>query len=1050
MSNRHSIRIFLASPKDTAEARQGVADVVETIAHDPAYRERVEIELRRWDDPNRPVPLSFRRNPQADVVEYTGDPSDCDLLVALFRHVFGSPLPEKDEGRDYGLSPDGDPWTGTEWEISQALQAGREVWIWRDKTEWIADSGWSRQERDARYQQYNRVLDFIDECKDETGTIRRGVLEYGSAEQLKKELDGRLRAWISKRRASAPLPPTSPTAGVAPASLLEQSLRAYLDDRLASEFADRVERYVPMAGLARESRSPHNGRRDLRFAPRLDYCARDGAGFYGEAVPHDDVLTVYRGLPAGRQARLAVLGEPGAGKSFSLERLFCALAEEVLLQPDGARRPAPLLLRLGDWTTPDQSLEQFLAAHLHEAGQPALAGQWQVLRRERPLVLLLDAFNEIPVGQRAAKARQVQAMAGDTRWAAVIVSCRERDFTQELLLPFDTLTLQPLTPPQVLAYLERWEGGAEPDAAAHERAAAQFWRLAAGDEADAARAVWHTWQQAGADFSLFWCAEDVPKQDPDVNSKTSWPDDQLWRRIRHNPRSLLRLAGSPFWLAMLVERGLIGSALLEDRLSLVDEFLSSAHDDGARLYRDRRQTPEQIPDRSVWTAALQALALALQQGAAADRVRRAADARERDSAADDETGAQTRLPRAQVLALLSAEMLEFSIGVQVLKESAGQVHFHHQLLQEALSARALLAACTADPDGARAFWPATHWWARNGWEVVAEMAAESLGDDPAAAVALVRWLAVAQPEVAAQVWQSLGAPALSEACRDELRQAWLPGMTDPGLWPRPEARAAIGRAMAVFDLDNRPGIGLRPDGLPDIDWVEFNDRLPFIYQEAEHPGLPPFALSRYLVTHRQFQAFVEAPDGFADRRWWTDFEDQYATAPRSVWWPEPNCPREKVTWFEALAFCRWLSARLGEDIRLPSERQWERAARGRDGWQYPSAARNYPVGHSNGNESQIEGGTYLQRTCAVGLYPQGATREGGLLDMTGNVWEWCSDAIRPKDEVNGVVTTVGRVLRGGSWLNDFEGLCASFRGVTPPDGGNDLIGFRVCRASPIF
>lgn len=1036
MSSRHSIRIFLASPKDTAEARQGVADVVEAIAHDPAYRERVEIELRRWDDPNRPVPLSFRRNPQADVVEYTGDPSDCDLLVALFRHVFGSPLPEKDEGRDYGLSPDGDPWTGTEWEISQALQAGREVWIWRDKTEWIADSGWSRQERDARYQQYNRVLEFIDECKDETGTIRRGVLEYGSAEQLKKELDGRLRAWISHR--SAPSPRADDLPSEDPAAARARRVQDHLDT-LIDRLAQHEPRYVPLSGTETAEQRLERVLKDVVMPSDVVFEAFGfetgcgggrGAAVAQEPVAYADVLDAYRALPQrGTVRRLAVLGEPGAGKSFSLGRIACELARRARAD---AAQPVPVLVALGLWTDPDEPLEAFIARCSlpppPKGSAPAditprlLPTDLQVLRAEGRLLLLLDAVNEIPPGQRRDKAEAIAALAQDGHLAALVLSCRQRDFEAELQsrLPFDTLRLLPLRPWQVRDFLRQTLVLAHGEADGARRAEDKFWQIAGGE---ALRATWQVWAQAGASFELFWTAEDVPHENPNVVSMTTGEQEQLWYAARDNRRSLMRLAENPFRLFVMMQLPTIPP----NRAQLFGGFLKVLHRRESAL----RSADGSVPPLPAWRAVLVQVAEALQQA---------------DGWAGDD-GARTALARADWPAALTDEMLTFSIDASVLQLVGDELRFTHQLLQESLAADVLLNTCRDGRQSARDFWPTGLGWARTGWEVVAEIAAEACEGDPPALVGLIGWLAETAPKVAADVWHHAGQPPLPAALLVRTKAQWFARMTDIRREPDPVARAAIGCWLGRLGLDDRSGIGLRPDGLPDIDWVEFNDGRPFVYQKAEHPGLPPFALSRYLVTHRQFQAFVEAPDGYADLRWWQGFEEQHAAAPRPARWPEPNCPRETVTWFESVAFCRWLSMRLGEEIRLPHEREWERAARGHDGWQYPSADLEYPVGHANGNESRLEGGNYLRRTCAVGLYPQGATREGGLLDMAGNVWEWCSDAYASQDESKSMKSTIGRVLRGGSWERPVNRLRMTIRNLGRPDFGYFSFGFRICRPS---
>ncbi|MEY4754699.1 MAG: hypothetical protein RJA44_2374, partial [Pseudomonadota bacterium] len=392
-----TVRIFLASPSaDTLDARARVVAVIREIGADALYSVHVQLNLQRWDDPARPVVCNRAGNPQQDIIQQVGSPADCDLVIGIFAHTMGGTLPPE---RFAPLAGRDEPWFCTEWEVEQALQAGRDVWIWHDQRPLTDNTAKAKRQSLA-------VSEYIERHNPPGGPMREGYNLFKDEGDLADKLRHGLREWL--RRKFIPVSTHQVPVTAAVLNPVEQQLHRYLDNRLANEFDDRAERYVPLAGLERVSRSPHNGRRNLRFAPRLDYSACDGAGGYGEPVPHDDVLAVYRNLPAERQKRLAVLGEPGAGKSFSLERLFCALAEAVLPPADGVSQPAPLLLRLGDWTDPQQTLAQFLEAHLRDAGQPLLAGQWQELRRQRPLVLLLDAYNEIPVGQRRDKAQQVQ------------------------------------------------------------------------------------------------------------------------------------------------------------------------------------------------------------------------------------------------------------------------------------------------------------------------------------------------------------------------------------------------------------------------------------------------------------------------------------------------------------------------------------------------------------------------------------------------------------------------------------------------------------------
>jgi hypothetical protein len=225
----------------------------------------------------------------------------------------------------------------------------------------------------------------------------------------------------------------------------------------------------------------------------------------------------------------------------------------------------------------------------------------------------------------------------------------------------------------------------------------------------------------------------------------------------------------------------------------------------------------------------------------------------------------------------------------------------------------------------------------------------------------------------------------------ELRDAWLPRLADTRRESAPAARAAIGSALGRLGLDHRPGVGLTPDGLPDIDWVAIPGGR-FVYQDGERRTCEPFRIARYPVTHARFQTFVDDPDGYPRDRWWKGLTAP-GRQPQPARWPIANHPRETVSWHEAMAFCVWLTERLGLGawgllIRLPTEPEWERAARGTEGLVYPWG-NDYRAGYANIDETWDGAGTHaLGQTSPVGLYPQGALPEG-VRDLSGNVWE-CS------------------------------------------------------------
>ena len=144
-------------------------------------------------------------------------------------------------------------------------------------------------------------------------------------------------------------------------------------------------------------------------------------------------------------------------------------------------------------------------------------------------------------------------------------------------------------------------------------------------------------------------------------------------------------------------------------------------------------------------------------------------------------------------------------------------------------------------------------------------------------------------------------------------------------------------------------------------------------------------------------------------------------------------------WYDAVAFCRWLSAKTGTRIRLPTEWEWQQAATGGD------PQREYPWkgGWDASRCNSVESG--VGRTTAVGMYLQGAT-EQGVLDMAGNVWEWC---LNTYEELDTRITTGGlRVFRGGSWDYSPGYLRVSTRNWLYAVTRLSYIGFRLAQDLP--
>ncbi|NOZ53886.1 MAG: formylglycine-generating enzyme family protein [Gammaproteobacteria bacterium] len=273
-------------------------------------------------------------------------------------------------------------------------------------------------------------------------------------------------------------------------------------------------------------------------------------------------------------------------------------------------------------------------------------------------------------------------------------------------------------------------------------------------------------------------------------------------------------------------------------------------------------------------------------------------------------------------------------------------------------------------------------------------------------------------------------------------QNWLDELSD--IRTEPPRRLTIGDQLAERG-DPRPGVGLDENRLPDIDWVQIPAGA-FVYGEGkseQHLALDTFYISRFTITNIQYQTFID-DGGYKNERWWRDLKNPEA---EESGWSHPNRPKTNVAWYEAVAFCRWLSVQLGDEIQLPTEQQWEKAARGSDGRHYPWG-QAYQIGYANVNEKAKNDGSWcLKETTAVGVYPQGNSPLG-IADMAGNVWEWCLNKHDTPEVSTADISGRPRVLRGGSWFFGSENARAFARNGDYPDGRDGSRGFRVCCVLP--
>lgn len=249
-----------------------------------------------------------------------------------------------------------------------------------------------------------------------------------------------------------------------------------------------------------------------------------------------------------------------------------------------------------------------------------------------------------------------------------------------------------------------------------------------------------------------------------------------------------------------------------------------------------------------------------------------------------------------------------------------------------------------------------------------------------------------------------------------------------------EERRSVGGYLVELG-DPRKGTGVSAKGTPDIDWVSVNGGRVVLVGDALNKTLENFKIARYPVTNAQFQAFIDAEDGYSNAAWWKDLKEQEPTKPR---WSEVSAPRETVSWYQAVAFCRWLSDRLGYLVRLPTVFEWQHAATNGE------EKRIYPWGSLWEDNRCNSSESLLDRTTMVGLYPQGTWR-GGPLDMAGNVWEWCLNKDDYPKDVQIDRSGDSRELRGGSSSHESKSCRVTAGSFYKPAYRNCDIGFRLLR-----
>lgn len=790
---------------------------------------------------------------------------------------------------------------------------------------------------------------------------------------------------------------------------------------------------------------------------------------YPEGQVSGDDFTDFVPLPLWEAIRVTpravILGDPGAGKSTFVRKLLGLQAAALLKQcdpiPGFADELLPVLIVLRelvvdlDWgalekLSGSQQRKELLAhiyQHLeHDLKRTSAEASIELIQHaleNGKVLLVLDGLDEVPQHHRKAVRQLVSALLSEYQVERLIITCRIRSYTGSAVFEnFQTFTIRPFEQKKIRGFVKAWYG-----------TQAQLGLVAERDL-----------QTRIQDLSMAAISDNL-------------------REISSNPMMLTSMA--------IIHQKEIG--LPKERVRLyklvVDVLL-------------RRWQKYKVGEKQL-APSPELAAFMLDEIRLLNVIERLAYEAHQSGKGDKENA---DLPRMRALEILEQKEYMQSLRLAeefldyvdqrsgLLKGNGGELEkptsysFPHRTFQE------YLAGCYMVRD--RLPWREYYQRASEGdhWSLAAQLGAEELYYNRRAkhtvmdlAYQLMPAELNTEQDARAALWS---AQVANIADVDEIKAdtetpnggekylASLPTRILPLLSGSlsPNERAEAGRIFAQVGDPREEVMTITKLIFCRIPAGEF-----IMGEENEEDNklrkltLPEYFISQYPITNAQFDAFVKA-EGYKQEKYWHEakqheywskdgFKGRFEKEPRQIpvdfGYPLTlgNHPVVGITWYEALAFTRWLNEQIQQAgtfkvlnekdlvpfnkkwqvVTLPNETEWEKAARGTDG-------RNYPwKGEYNPNFANTSE-TGIKFTSAVGCFPQGASLYG-LQDASGNVWEWMRND--NKSEKDDFLSKEIKALRGGSFLNQSDDARCAYRHGVDPDDGYWYSGFRVV-VSPVF
>jgi hypothetical protein len=944
------LRVFLASPGDVADERGLAIKVVEELPYAPGLLGKITTRTVAWDKPVEGTPMLATLTPQEAIATQLPRPSECDFVVVILWSRIGTPLPPQ------WVKPDGGRYlSGTEWECREAMEAAKrygkpDVLIYYRTEE--PKIGLGDPELDTKRDQFAKVKAFLESFENPDGSIRGSLTPYETPDSFRQKLEKHLQTCIFRliesrqqksenlERPQVPLWQGSPFPGLRAFTPTDAPIffgRDRETGRLVRRLAEPNNRFIAVIGASGSGKSSLVA---AGLIPRLKVGAIAGS--------QDWVCVQFRPSTAGNDPFMAL-----------------AVRLDETLQRWG-QQPRDLAARL--------------KAHPRELGelvQIALAGQpgWA------ELLLFIDQFEELFAASVDPSYCGVfidfLAQAAQTERIRTVVTLRADFYARCVELPTWGETLA-----------EMLQTGSYPLAAPGPRARREMITKPAG--------------RAGLVFE-----EDL--------------DEQIQMDTGNEPGALVLMA---FALAKLYEARTVEGLLTKDAYKSfggvkgsiakqAEDLLQALDHNSQQASNDVFQELVEVDERGVATrkrALLSRVQKSAAEAALVDaftKARLLVTDRGEDNQPVVEVAHEALLTEWLWLAGLIDTIREDRRFLRQLQRDAAlweeydyadtylwsdehAVEVYRALKRLRYELNAPLERCDlrlmVASDG------------NTKDEVIQKFKIEFESKKKECAVLIVRatsdwekWTIAGFSDAGEfrtvdpshELSQELKKEpinesrivelAISSLGRTPLEQRFL-GPTNPERMfaelddpaTSHEQRAQIGVRLALLG-DPRPGIRLREDGLPDIVWCEVpGDGNITLEDDAGTFLVEPFYIAKSPITWAQYRAFLEAKDGYHNPEWWQGlWVDDLPKKLGRQFRPYDNHPAENVCWLEAVAFCRWLSARLGYEVRLPTEWEWQQAATG------GNSANVYPWGPRWDANCANTFESDLQRSVAVGMYPRG-------------------------------------------------------------------------------